>query len=134
MGHNKRKGKDSVVEPPKKKTHAQKEADRAAIAARATNDQAAGRERTFQIREPGARTKEQQDEPVGSSPRRSLRVRLRTRGGHTEHQGHHPSQREIRACHSRTTAQDRAQDYEVVTAMYRMDTAVMLQKVPSCRI
>jgi hypothetical protein len=86
MGHDMRKGKDLVVEPPKK-THAQKEAGHATMAARAANDQATGQGHMFQIREPGARTEERQGEPVGSSPRRSLHVRLRTRGGHTEHQG-----------------------------------------------
>jgi hypothetical protein len=44
MGRYMRKGKEPVVEPPKKKkTRAQKEAERAAMAARAANDQAAGR-------------------------------------------------------------------------------------------
>jgi hypothetical protein len=44
MGHDKRKGKELVVEPPKKKkTRTQKEAERAAMAARATDDQAASR-------------------------------------------------------------------------------------------
>jgi hypothetical protein len=39
MGRDKRKGKGPVVEPPKKKkTRSQKEAKRAAMAARATND------------------------------------------------------------------------------------------------
>jgi hypothetical protein len=39
MGRDKRKGKEPVVEPPKKKkTRAQKEAERAAMAARATDD------------------------------------------------------------------------------------------------
>jgi hypothetical protein len=113
-----------VVEPPKKKIHAQKEADRAAMATRATDDQAAGRGHTFQIREPGARTEEQQGEPVGSSSYRSLRVHPRTRGGHTEHQGQHPSQRETRARRSHTTAQDRVEDCEVMTTVYRMDIAV----------
>jgi hypothetical protein len=61
MGRDKRKGKEPVVEPSKKKkTRTQKEAERAAMAARATDDQAAGRGRRFQIREPGARTEEQQ--------------------------------------------------------------------------
>jgi hypothetical protein len=42
MGHDKRKGKEPVVEPPrKKKTRSQKEAERAAIATRATDDHAA---------------------------------------------------------------------------------------------
>jgi hypothetical protein len=46
MGHEKRKGKDPVVEPlKKKKTRSQKEAERAAMVARATDDQAAGRGR-----------------------------------------------------------------------------------------
>jgi hypothetical protein len=80
-----------VVEPPKKKkTHAQKEAERAATAARAADDLAAGRGRQFQIREPGARTEEQQGERVSSPPRRSLRERPRTRGGHTERQALSP--------------------------------------------
>jgi hypothetical protein len=63
MGCDKRKDKEPMVEPPKKKkTHTQKEAERAAMAARAANDQAAGRGRQFQIREPGARTEKQQVE------------------------------------------------------------------------
>jgi hypothetical protein len=59
MGRDKRKGKELVVEPPKKKTRTQKEAERAAMATRATDDQATGRGRRFQIHEPGARTEEQ---------------------------------------------------------------------------
>jgi hypothetical protein len=87
MGRDKRKGKEPVVEPPKKKkTRAQKEAERPAMAVRAADDQAAGRGRQFQIHEPGARTEEQQGERVSSRPHRSLRERPRTRGGHTEHQ------------------------------------------------
>jgi hypothetical protein len=79
MGRDKRKGKEPMVEPPKKKkTRSQKEAERAAMATRATNDQAAGHGRPFQIREPGARTEEQQGERVSSPPRRSLRELLRT--------------------------------------------------------
>jgi hypothetical protein len=86
MGCDKRKGKELVVESPKKKkTHTQKEVECAAMVARATNDQAIGRGRQFQIREPGARTEEQQGERVSSPPRRSLHERPRTRGGHTEH-------------------------------------------------
>jgi hypothetical protein len=93
MGHDKRKGKEPMVEPPKKKkTCAQKEAECAAMAVRATDDQAAGRGRRFQIREPGARTEEQQDERVSLLPRRSLREHPRTRGGHTERQN--PSSRQ----------------------------------------
>jgi hypothetical protein len=87
MGRDKRKGKEAMVEPPKKKkTRSQKEAERAAVAARAANDHAAGRGRRLQIREPGARTEEQQGERVSSSPCRSLHERPRTRGGHTERQ------------------------------------------------
>jgi hypothetical protein len=57
MGRDKRKGKEPVVEPTKKKkTRSQKEAEHAAMAARATNDQAAGHGRSFQIREPGPRS------------------------------------------------------------------------------
>jgi hypothetical protein len=125
MGHDKRKGKEPVVEPPKKKkTRAQKEAERAAMAIRAADDQAVGRGRQFQIREPGARTEERQGERVSSPPRRSLRERPRTRGGHTERQVPSPRQPEARPRHSRATAQDRAEDREVATAVYRMDTAV----------
>jgi hypothetical protein len=63
MGHDKRKGKEPMVEPTKKKkTCTQKEAERAAMTVRAADDQAAGRGRRFQICEPGARTEEQQDE------------------------------------------------------------------------
>jgi hypothetical protein len=47
MGRDKRKGKDLVVEPLKKKTRAQKEADRAAMATRAAGDQATDRGHTF---------------------------------------------------------------------------------------
>jgi hypothetical protein len=87
MGRDKRKRKEPVVEPPKKKkTRAQKEAERAAMAVRAADDQAAGRGRPFQICEPGARTEEQQGERVSLPPRWSLRERPRTRGGHTERQ------------------------------------------------
>jgi hypothetical protein len=65
MGPDKRKGKEPVVEPlKKKKSRTQKEAERAAMAARAADDQAAGRGRWFQIREPGVRTEEQQGERV----------------------------------------------------------------------
>jgi hypothetical protein len=55
MGYDKRKDKEPVVEPPKKKkTHTQKEAERAAMAARAANDQAAGSR--FASLEPGPRS------------------------------------------------------------------------------
>jgi hypothetical protein len=59
VGREKRKGKEPMVEPPKKKTRSQKEAERAAMAARAADDQAAGRGHRLQIHEPGARTEEQ---------------------------------------------------------------------------
>jgi hypothetical protein len=45
MGRDMRKGKEPMVEPPKKKkTRTLKEAERAALAARAADDQAIGRE------------------------------------------------------------------------------------------
>jgi hypothetical protein len=48
MGRDKRKGKELVVEPPKKKkTRAQKEVERAAMAVRAADNQAASRGRQF---------------------------------------------------------------------------------------
>jgi hypothetical protein len=121
MGHDKRKGKEPVVEPSKKKkTRAQKEAERAAMAVRAADDQAASHGRPFQIREPGARAEEQQGERVNLPPRRSLRERPRTRGGYTERQVPSTRQPEARPRRSHTTAQDR----EVAAAVYRMDTAV----------
>jgi hypothetical protein len=125
MGHDKRKGKELVVEPPnKKKTRTQKEAERAAMASRAADDQAADRRRRFQIREPGARTEEQQGERVNSPPCRSLRERPRTRGGHTERQDPSPRQQETKPHRSHATAHDRVEDREAATAVYRMDTAV----------
>jgi hypothetical protein len=91
MGRKKRKGKEPVVEPPKKKkTRSQKEAERAAMAARAADDQATGRGHRLQICEPGARTEEQQGERVSSPPCRSLREHPRTRGGHIERQDPSP--------------------------------------------
>jgi hypothetical protein len=60
VGREKRKDKEPVVEPlKKKKTRSQKEAERAAMAARAADDQATGRGHRLQIHEPGARTEEQ---------------------------------------------------------------------------
>jgi hypothetical protein len=38
MGRDKRKGKEPMVEPPKKKTRTQKEAERAAMVTRAVDD------------------------------------------------------------------------------------------------
>jgi hypothetical protein len=56
MGRDKRKDKELVIEPPKKKKACtQKEAERAAMA---TDDQAVNHGRQFQIRELGARTEE----------------------------------------------------------------------------
>jgi hypothetical protein len=67
-----------MAEPlKKKKTRTQKEAERAAMAARAADDQAASHGSRLQIREPGARTEEQQGERVSLPPRRSLREHLR---------------------------------------------------------
>jgi hypothetical protein len=54
------------------------------MAARAADDQAAGRGRQFQIRELGARTEEQQSERVSLPPRQSLHEHPKTRGGHTK--------------------------------------------------
>jgi hypothetical protein len=114
-----------VVEPPKKKkTRSQKEVEHAVMAARAADDQATGRGRRLQIREPGARTEEQQGERVSSPPRRSLRERPRTRGGHTERQDPSPRQSETRPHFSSITAKDCAEDREVATAVYRMDTVI----------
>jgi hypothetical protein len=90
----------------------------------AADDQAAGRRRRFQIRKPGARTEEQQSEQVSSHPHRSLCERLRIQGGHTEHQDPSPRQSETRLRRSHATAQDHAEDREVPTAVYRMDTTV----------
>jgi hypothetical protein len=79
MGRDKRKGKELVVEPPKKKKSCtQKEAERAAMATRAADDQAAGHGRQFQIRELGARTEEQQSERVRSPPHQSLHEHPKT--------------------------------------------------------
>jgi hypothetical protein len=125
MGRDKRKGKEPVVEPlKKKKTCAQKEAEHATMAVRAADDQATGRGRQFQNHEPRARTEEQQGERVSSPPCRSLRERPRTRGGHTEHQVLSLRQPEARPRRSRATAQGRAEDREVATAVYRMDTTI----------
>jgi hypothetical protein len=59
MGHDKRKGKKLVVQPPKKKkTRSQKESEHAAMAARATDDQATGHGRSYRFTslEPGLRS------------------------------------------------------------------------------
>jgi hypothetical protein len=48
MGRDRRKGKELMVEPPKKKkTRTQKEAEHAAIATRAADGQATSRGRQF---------------------------------------------------------------------------------------
>jgi hypothetical protein len=113
---------EPVAEPPKKKkTLTQKEVECAAMAA---DVQAAGRGRRLQIREPGARTKEQQGARVSSPPHRSLHEHPRTQGGHTERQDPSPRQSETRPRCSHATAQDRAKDREVATTVYRMDIVV----------
>jgi hypothetical protein len=76
------------------------------------------------VARPGARTEEQQGERVSSPPRWSLRERSRTRGGHTERQDLSSRQSDSRPRHSRAIAQDHAEDREVTTAVYRMDTTV----------
>jgi hypothetical protein len=76
MGCDKRKGKELMVEPPKKKkTHTQKVAECAAMATRATDDQVTGRGHQFQIREPEARTEEQQGKSVRLPINRFMSVR-----------------------------------------------------------
>ena len=56
MGHEKRKGKEVVVEKPiRKRTHAEREAERAEMVAKAAEEQASGRARPFAIREQPAR-------------------------------------------------------------------------------
>jgi hypothetical protein len=94
------------------------------MAARATDNQATDRGRRFQIHEPRARTEEQHGERVNLPPRRSLRERPRTQGGHTECQDLSLRQQETRPCRSHATAQDHAEDREATTVVYRMDTTV----------
>jgi hypothetical protein len=72
------------------------------------------------VARPGARTEEQQGERVSLPPRRSLCERPRTQGGHTESQDPSSRQSDSRPRRSRATTQDR----EVMTVVYRMDTAV----------
>ena len=56
MGHEKRKVKEVVVEKPvRKRTHAEREAERAEMVAKAAEVQASGRARPFAIRDPPAR-------------------------------------------------------------------------------
>ena len=56
MGHEKRKGKDVVVEKPfRMRTRAEREAERAEMVAKAAEEQASGRARPFAIREQPAR-------------------------------------------------------------------------------
>ena len=56
MGREKRKGKEIVVEKPvRKRTRAEREAERAEVVAKAAEEQASGRARTFGIREQPAR-------------------------------------------------------------------------------
>ena len=55
MGREKRKGKEVVVEKPaRKRTRAEKEAERAEMVAKAAEEQASGRARPFAIREQSA--------------------------------------------------------------------------------
>ena len=57
MGREKRKGKEVVVEKPvRKRTRAEREAERAEMVAKAAEEQASGRARPFSIREQPART------------------------------------------------------------------------------
>ena len=52
MGHEKRKGKEVVVEKPvRKRTRAERETERAEMVAKAAEEQASGRARPFAIRE-----------------------------------------------------------------------------------
>ena len=52
MGREKRKGKEIVVEKPvRKRTRAEREAERAEMVAKAAEEQASGRARSFRIRE-----------------------------------------------------------------------------------
>ena len=52
MGREKRKGKEVVVEKPvRKRTRAEREAERAEMVAKATEEQASGRACPFSIRE-----------------------------------------------------------------------------------
>ena len=56
MGREKRKGKEIVVEKPvHKRTHAEREAERAEMVAKAAEEQVSGRARLFGIREQPAR-------------------------------------------------------------------------------
>ena len=58
MGHEKRKGKEVVVEKPaRKRTRAEREAERAEMVAKAAEEQASGRARPFAIRDPPARNR-----------------------------------------------------------------------------
>jgi len=52
MGREKRKGKEVVVKKPvRKQTRTEREAERAEMVAKATEEQASGRARPFSIRE-----------------------------------------------------------------------------------
>ena len=58
MGREKRKGKEVVVEKPtRKRTRAEKEAERAEMVAKAAEEQATGRARPFSIREQPSRAR-----------------------------------------------------------------------------
>ena len=56
MGREKRKGEEVVVEKSvRKRSHAEKEAERAESVAKAAEEQALGRARLFRVREPPSR-------------------------------------------------------------------------------
>ena len=58
MGREKRKGKEVVVEQPvRKRTRAEKEAERAEMVAKAVEEQASGRARPFRIQEQPVRSR-----------------------------------------------------------------------------
>ena len=61
MGLEKRKGKEVVVEKPvRKRTRAEREAERADMVAKAAEEQASGRARPFGIREGAASQRQRQ--------------------------------------------------------------------------
>jgi len=123
MAGEKRKGKEKAI-PKRKKTRAEKEAERAAMVARAAIESATGPQHPVRIREPGSGNDDQQDEPPQSPVRRTLRPR--TRGGHTESQ--RQTQGEPRTRTSRRSARDRVEDEEAAAAVSQMDNAVRVQE------
>jgi hypothetical protein len=78
MGHEKRKGKEVVVEKPvRKRTRAEKEAERAELVAKAAEDQASGRARSFRIREQLSRGRAELAGPPEPPQSRQREIRLR---------------------------------------------------------